>query len=68
MALLLIAKAVAELGIEAPGRPPTRFRPRLEPLADRWLPSQIGLTVRSLADAGPGTLRAAIVTANAGSQ
>jgi hypothetical protein len=44
-----------------------RFRPRLEALEDRWLPSQIGLTVSSLADSGPGTLRAAILTADAGS-
>jgi len=54
------------------GTPPrlaaTRFRPRLEALEDRWLPSQIGLTVSSLADSGPGTLRAAILTADAGSQ
>ena len=44
-----------------------RFRPQLEALEDRWLPSQIGLTVSSLADSGPGTLRAAIQTADAGS-
>src|SRR5262249_49089167 len=43
------------------------FRPRLEALEDRWLPSQVGLTVTSLADSGPGTLRAAILTADAGS-
>jgi hypothetical protein len=39
----------------------------LESLEDRWLPSQIGLTVSSLADSGSGTLRAAIATADAGS-
>jgi hypothetical protein len=44
------------------------FRPRLEALEDRWLPSQVGLTVTSLADSGPGTLRAAILSADAGSQ
>jgi predicted outer membrane repeat protein len=44
-----------------------RFRPRLEALEDRWLPSQVGLTVTSLADSGPGTLRAAILDADAGS-
>jgi predicted outer membrane repeat protein len=44
------------------------YQPRLEALEDRWLPSQIGLTVTSLADSGPGTLRAAILTADAGSQ
>ncbi len=49
-------------------RPTTRFRPRLEDLEDRWLPAQIGLTVSSLADSGPDTLRAAILTADAGSQ
>jgi hypothetical protein len=49
-------------------RPALRARPRLEPLEDRWLPSQIGLTVSSLADAGTGSLRAAVLTANAGSQ
>jgi predicted outer membrane repeat protein len=43
------------------------YRPRLEALEDRWLPSQIGLTVTSLADSGPGTLRAAILAADAGS-
>jgi predicted outer membrane repeat protein len=43
------------------------YRPRLEALEDRWLPSQIGLSVTSLADAGPGTLRAAIQAADAGS-
>jgi predicted outer membrane repeat protein len=43
------------------------YRPRLEALEDRWLPSQIGLTVTTLADSGPGTLRAAIQTADAGS-
>jgi predicted outer membrane repeat protein len=48
-------------------RPRPSCRPRLEALEDRWLPSQIGLTVTSLADSGPGTLRAAILTADAGS-
>ncbi len=48
-------------------RPTSRFRPRLEVLEDRWLPSQIGLTVTSLADSGPDTLRAAILTADMGS-
>jgi hypothetical protein len=43
------------------------YRPRLEAFEDRWLPSQVGLTVTSLADSGPGTLRAAILTADAGS-
>jgi predicted outer membrane repeat protein len=39
----------------------------LEALEDRWLPSQISLPVTSLADPGPGSLRAAILTADAGS-
>jgi hypothetical protein len=43
------------------------FRPTLEALEGRWVPSQIGLSVTSLADSGPGTLRAAIQTADAGS-
>jgi predicted outer membrane repeat protein len=50
----------------SPRRRPS-YRPRLEALEDRWLPSQIGLTVSSLADSGPGTLRAAIQAADAGS-
>src|SRR5262249_19303167 len=44
-----------------------RFRPRLEALEDRTVPSQVSLTVSSLADSGPGTLRDAILTADAGS-
>jgi hypothetical protein len=51
---------------KAPGKRPL-CRPQLEALEDRWLPSQIGLTVSSLADSGPGTLRAAILAADAGS-
>jgi predicted outer membrane repeat protein len=43
------------------------YRRRLEALEDRWLPSQISLSVTSLADSGPGSLRAAILTADAGS-
>jgi hypothetical protein len=43
-----------------------RFRPRAETLEDRWLPSQVNLTVSSLADSGPGTLRAAILAADMG--
>jgi hypothetical protein len=50
-------------------RPATpRFRPLLEALEDRWLPAQIGLSVSSLADAGPGTLREALLWADAGRQ
>jgi predicted outer membrane repeat protein len=37
----------------------------VESLEDRWLPSHIGLTVTSPADSGPGTLRAAILAADA---
>jgi predicted outer membrane repeat protein len=43
------------------------FRPRVEALEERWLPSQMGLTVSSLADSGAGTLRAAILAADDGS-
>src|SRR5438552_486830 len=43
-----------------------RCRPRCEILEDRVVLSQIGLTVSSLADSGAGTLRAAILTADAG--
>jgi hypothetical protein len=50
----------------APSRPRPTSRPRLEALEDRWLPSQVSLTVSSLADSGPGTLRAAILSADAG--
>jgi hypothetical protein len=39
----------------------------MEALDHRWLPSQVGLTVSSLADSGPGTLRGVILTADAGS-
>jgi predicted outer membrane repeat protein len=54
-------------GHEPPRKRPT-CRPRLEVLENRWLPSHVGLTVTSLADSGPGTLRAAILSADAGSQ
>ena len=40
--------------------------PLVEALEDRRLLSQVNLTVSSLADSGPGTLRAAIVAADAG--
>jgi predicted outer membrane repeat protein len=46
-------------------RPAQRFRPQLEALEARWVPSQLPLTVTSLGDSGPGTLRAAIQTADA---
>jgi hypothetical protein len=49
-------------------RRPDRFRPHLEALDDRWVPAQVSLTVTSLADAGAGTLRDAILTADAGKQ
>jgi predicted outer membrane repeat protein len=51
---------------ESPRRRPS-FKPTLDALEGRWVPSQIGLSVTSLADSGPDTLRAAILTADAGS-
>jgi hypothetical protein len=45
-----------------------RFCPRLEALEERTVPAQVSLTVSSLADTtSPGTLRAAILAADAGS-
>lgn len=55
------------LRIRAGFRPSPRFRPRLEALDDRIAPAQVNLTVMSLADSGSGTLRDAILTADAGS-
>ena len=46
--------------------PRATVRPRVEALEGRRLLSQINLTVSSLADAGPGTLRAAILAADVG--
>jgi hypothetical protein len=51
--------------LRRPAAPPSR--PRLDTLEDRTVLSQIGLTVGSLADSGAGSLRAAILTADAGS-
>ncbi|HLJ98259.1 MAG TPA: right-handed parallel beta-helix repeat-containing protein [Gemmataceae bacterium] len=53
-------------GFRRPNQPrqPLRrenFLPRLEALEDRWLPS---ISVNSVADSGPGSLRAAIMQAN----
>ncbi len=50
-------------------RPRRRPRPRLslERLEDRTVPSTVNLAVTSLAGSGPGTLRSAIIKADAGS-
>ena len=45
-------------------RPRSRFRPSLEALEERWVPSTI--TVTSVADSGKGTLRNAINNASGG--
>jgi hypothetical protein len=49
---------------KAGSRKPLRFRPRLEALEGRWLPST--LTVMNNLDSGPGSLRADIAAANSG--
>jgi hypothetical protein len=48
----------------SPPRRQTGFRPRLEALEQRWLPSNMVFTVNSVADDGPGTLREAIIAAD----
>src|SRR5262245_63872676 len=45
-------------------RQPASFRPRLEALEDRWLPST--LTVTSAKETGAGTLRAEFAAAHSG--
>jgi hypothetical protein len=45
-------------------RPRATFRPRLEALEDRWLPTI--LTVTTTADSGPGSLRADVAAAQSG--
>jgi hypothetical protein len=49
---------------KAGSRKPLRFRPQLEALEDRWLPST--LTVLNTNDSGPGSLRAEIAAAQSG--
>jgi hypothetical protein len=47
-----------------PSRQGANFRPRLEALEDRWLPST--LTVTSIKDSGAGSLRAEVAAAHSG--
>src|SRR5262249_25847958 len=47
-------------------RKPLRFRPQLEALEDRWLPSALTWTVTNNGDSGPGSLRAEIAAASSG--
>ena len=56
-----IARASQQRGISGPGY--RRYRPRVEPLEDRLLPSTFPVT--SFNDSGPGSLRAAILSVNA---
>jgi hypothetical protein len=49
---------------QRPSRQRSTFRPQLEALEDRWMPSI--LTVTSIADSGAGTLRADIAAAQSG--
>ena len=50
----------------AGSRKPLRFRPQLEALEDRWLPSALTWTVTNNGDSGPGSLRAEIAAASSG--
>jgi hypothetical protein len=47
-----------------PATPQGKVALALEPLEDRWMPSNVPIIVSSLADSGPGTLRQAITDAN----
>jgi hypothetical protein len=59
---LAIGKRQSARTAKAGSRKPPRFRPRLEALEDRYLPST--LTVLNTNDSGPGSLRAEIAAAH----
>jgi hypothetical protein len=59
-----IGKRQSARTAKASSRKPQRFRPQLEALEDRWMPST--LTVLNNLDSGAGSLRAEIAAANTG--
>jgi hypothetical protein len=62
-----ILRSHSQFRVAGPRNSRRRECPRLESLEDRTVLSSFNLPVTSLADSGPGTLRAAIAQADAGS-